>query len=281
MIPTRAGFSLVEAVVALAVSSILVLLVGSVFLVQNEFYAVQTKRTAVHEDARSVTEVLGSELRSVMPGGITEADNKEMTIRSPLGVGVVCAVTGNNTDIFMEGGPTGLDTVELAGFAYRSETSNSWDYYNATWAGIVGTGGPPNVKCLANGADTTLSAGQFHRLGHFDDFAPSVPAKTDVVMFFRETRFKIQQSVLDPSTMGLFRAAYGDTLIEYVTGLDPSAGFEYRTGGSTYATSVGAAGLDSIDAVRVVAQARMKPETGLHDDVAYGWTTDFILPNVR
>lgn len=37
----RAGFTLVEAIIALTLSSVLVVLVGTVFLVQNQYYALQ------------------------------------------------------------------------------------------------------------------------------------------------------------------------------------------------------------------------------------------------
>lgn len=265
--------------VALAISAILVMLVGSVFLVQNRFYAVQTARAGVHDNARSVTSVLGSELRSVMPGGIVLASHDEITIRSPLMVGVVCALQGQNVDLFMEAGAGGFDTTEMAGFALRDASTGHWSYYHATWANLVGSGGPPWLKCRGNGADTTGAQTSFRRLGYIDNYAPSDPGLTDVVMIFRETHFKIQTSTLDPSTLGLFRGAYGQPLVEYVTGLDPTAGFEYRTGGSTYATSVGLFALDSIDAVRVVAEARKRPQTGQHEDVTYGWSTDFILPD--
>jgi len=276
-----AGFSLIEAMVALAISSILVALVGSVFLVQNQFYAVQVKRSAAHDDARSITAELGRELRSVMYGGITEASNKEITIRSPIVLAAVCSVTGQNVHVQMEGGRAGLDTAEVAGIAVRNDTTGQWSYYNATWADVASNGGNPAQHCYGNGADTVGGRDEFVTLKKLGFLIPSTPSVADVLMLYRETRFKIQTSALDPKTMGLFRAAYGDTLIEYVTGLDSTAGFEYRTGGSTYATSVASGSLQSIDAVRIIARTRLKPETGLQKDVEFGWSTDFMLPNVR
>jgi len=267
--------------VALAISSILVALVGSVFLVQNQFYAVQMTRAAAHDDARSVTEALGSELRSVMSGGITEATNKEITLRSPIVLAAVCAATGQNVHVQLEGGRAALDTAEVAGVAVRNDTTGQWSYYNATWTDIASNGGNPAQHCYGNGADTVGGRDEFLTLKKLGFLMPSTPSVAEVLMLFRETRFKIQSSALDPKTMGLFRAAYGGPLIEYVTGLDSTAGFEYRTGGSTYATSVASGSLQSIDAVRVIARARLKPETGLQDDVEFGWSTDFMLPNVR
>ncbi len=264
--------------VALAISSVLVVLVSSVFLVQNRFYADQIKRATVHDDARTITQVMGDALRSVMPDGITQATNKEITIRSPMVLAAVCAVSHGQVEVQMEGGDEGIDTSEVAGYAVRNDTTGAWTYHNASWKNINGSGGNPARDCAANGADTTGATSEFVRL---KNLGPPTPSVSTLLMVFRETRFKIQTSVLDTTTQGLFRGVYGDTLIEYVTGLDTSAAFEYRTGGTTYATSVASAQLDSIDAVRVVAQARVRPETGTQGDITYGWSVNFLLPNVR
>jgi hypothetical protein len=70
--------------------------------------------------------------------------------------------------------------------------------------------------------------------------------------------------------------------VEMVTGLDSSAGFLYRTGGSSYATSVtGAANLGRIDAIRIVAEARTRPQAGGTEDVTYGWGVNVHLRNSR
>ncbi len=266
---------------ALAISSVLVVLVGTVFLVQNRFYANQLKRESVHDDARTVTQVMGDALRSVMADGITQAQNRQITIRSPIVLAAVCAIAGGSVEVYVDGGVAELDTAEVAGFALRNDTTGAWSYYNATWRNLRQSGGHPAGDCAANGADTTGAAGSFLKLRHIHRYAGSLPAVSDVVMLFRQTEFKIQRSVLDTTTEGLFRAAYGDTLIEYVTGLDTTAQFEYRTGGTTYATSVASGDLGSIDAVRVVAQARERPETGTEGDITFGWSVDFLLPNVR
>ena len=60
---------------------------------------------------------------------------------------------------------------------------------------------------------------------------------------------------------------------------DASAGFQYRTGGSTYANTVSGGSLANIDAIRIVAQARRRPETGGVDDVTFGWGVNVFLRN--
>ena len=100
-------------------------------------------------------------------------------------------------------------------------------------------------------------------------------------MLFRETTFKIQTSELDPPTLALFRGVYGDSLVEFATGLDTTAQFRYRTGGSTYADTVSSTALGDIDVVRIVADARKRAQTGGQDDITFGWSVNVALRNVR
>jgi hypothetical protein len=61
--------------------------------------------------------------------------------------------------------------------------------------------------------------------------------------------------------------------------MDASAQFMYRTGGSTYATSVSGGNLALIDAIRIEARARRAPQTGGVDDVTFGWGVNIALRN--
>jgi len=81
--------------------------------------------------------------------------------------------------------------------------------------------------------------------------------------------------------MGPFRQVYGDSLLEYATGMDTTAQFQYRTGGSTYADTVTAGSLASIDVVRIVADSRKPAESGGMADITFGWSVNIALRNVR
>jgi Tfp pilus assembly protein PilW len=69
---------MVEALVAFTISSALVVMVGAVFLVQNEFFAWILLRSQVQENARSITELVGSEMRSVVANGGILADSSRL-----------------------------------------------------------------------------------------------------------------------------------------------------------------------------------------------------------
>lgn len=268
-----------ETLVALVLSSVVIILVGSTFLVQNQYYSSQRLHAGAHDNARAATDRIASELRSVMGGGILVAGNRTLTVRSPIVVGVICSRQAGDADIHSEGGQTELDTDEVAGVAVRDSLTGTWTYRSATWGTINGSDGSSPGRCADNGADTTAAASEFHRIGEMYSLFSPTPAVGDVVMLYRETTFKIQDSELEPGRLGLFRRIYGGSFVEFATGMDASAQFQYRTGGSTYGDTITAASLGDIDAVRIVADARRPARTGGQQDVTFGWSVNVALRN--
>jgi hypothetical protein len=264
-------------------SSVLILLVSSTFLVQNGYYTAQTRRTGAQDNARVVTELMSSEIRSAMRGGFVTAENRELVIRSPIVIAVVCNRTSaDQHDVHVEGGQTGLPTSEVAGVARFDAVSGSWIYGYATWAAVDGLDAGSAAECAANGADTTGVSSDFLRLASLMTIFTPGPVEGDLVMLFRESTFKIQDSVMEPGTMGLFRAQYGGPPVEFATGIDSTAEFRYRTRGAAgYVASITGAALTDIDAVRIVADARKRAPTGGRSDIEFGWSVDVSVRNAR
>ncbi len=277
---SRAGFTLVETIIALLLSTAVVILVSTTFLVQNRYYAEQVQQTGVHDNARSATELMAAEIRSVMADGVVVAGARTLTIRTPITMAVVCNRQANFADVYTFGGEDAIDTLDVGGVALRDEVTGAWTYGNATWNTINGAGGNPAPDCFANGADTVGARNQFHRL---KGLAPitGLPDEGDVLMIFRETTFSIGTSAMDSTVLGLFRTRYSGSPEEYATGLDTTAQFQYRTGGSSYSDTVTSANLADIDVVRVIADARKPAPTGGVDDVTFGWSVNIALRNVR
>lgn len=268
-----------ETLIALVLSSFIIALVSHTFLVQNRFYATQTVRTGVQDNVRGATELMAREIRSTAEDGIVVAGARTLTIRSPLAVFVICNRSGgNDADIMTDGGEGVLDTGEVGGLALRNDST--WEYYNATWAAMDDNNTNAAADCEANGADTVGASGQFHRIDGLGSIFPSVPSEGDILMMFRETTFSIRQSQLDSTTFALYRAPYGQAAVEFATGIDTTAQFQYRTGGSTYADTIPTA-VGSIDAVRIVADARKRAPTGGVSDITFGWAVNIPLRNIR
>lgn len=276
----RAGFTLAETLVALTLSSLLVVMVSTVFLVQNRYYALQLERTATQDNARTVTEMVASEVRSISSGGVVIADNDHLVVRSPIVLAVVCAQpTGSRVSVHFEGGEGDLDTDEVSGFAVQDPSTLDWSYYDVDWSTINQSGGTPAGDCAANGADTVGAYDEFKQLRRLGNYHGSLPDIGDILMLYRNVEYQFATSEMDTSTIGLFRGIYGGTLTEFATGMDTTAQFQYRTGGTTYANSVTGGSLDAIDAIRIGAHARRRPQTGGVDDVTFGWSVNVFLRN--
>jgi len=263
----------------MVLSSFVIALVSHAFLVQNQYYSTQTLRTKAQDNVRTATELMAREIRTTSAGGVVVAGARTLTLRSPIAVGVVCgeeATSGRH--IHTEGGPSGFDPNEVGGVAVRSGTT--WTFQNTTWATINGSDAQSATKCSDNGADTTGAYSEFHRVNGLDLLFGTAPDRGDVVMLFRETTFKIQASQLDPSTLGLFRSQYGGALTEFATGIDTTAQFQYRTGGVSYADTIPTSSIGDVDAVRIVADARLAPPTGGQDDITFGWSVNVTLRNI-
>lgn len=277
----QGGFTLVEAIVALTLSSVLVVLVSTVFLVQNQYYAIQLERSAAQDNARAVTEMVASEIRSTMFGGVVIAESDRLVVRAPMVLGVVCGHPGHNRAILhVEGGIADIDTDEVDGVAMRDSLTGEWSYHDADWGSYYQYSSASAAECASQGADTTSASSDFLQFRRFNTYFGGLPDLGSVLMFYRNVEYTLATSGLDPSVMALYRGPYGGTLVEFATGMDATAQFKYRTGGSTYADRVtGTSNLESIDAIRIEAQALRKPRTGGVDDVSFGWGVNVYLRN--
>ena len=281
----RGGFTLVETLIALMLSTLVIVLVSSTFLAQNRYQAHQVVLADVHDNARAATDLVARELRSSMRGGIVVAGNQTLTVRSPVAVASVCARSGffgTTVDVHFDGGLAQLSTDDIAGAAIYTESSESWDYAPASWAFLNGGSFGTAARCAANGANTTDAVGEFHsirRLFLLFGFS-QIPEVGELVMFYRETTFTIGPSALDPSGLALFRQVNGGTAVEFASGIDTTSEFRYRLGPGSYQDAVAVGSLHLIDGVQLTMAARRRSEAVPDRDVSFGLTTTLLLGNV-
>ena len=86
----RAGFTLLEILVALMISG---LVVGSIFQVlqgNGRFVALQSAREEVQQNARAALDLIAGDLRAVPPGAILEMEADRIRFMQPRAWGVLC-----------------------------------------------------------------------------------------------------------------------------------------------------------------------------------------------
>lgn len=254
-----AGFTLLEAIVALTISTVVVLMVMSTFLAQNDFYTQVVRRSEVQETVRSAAEGVLAETRGVTQGGVVVADSLRMVVRVPLAMAAVCAEQGNETYVHLPVPTSEIDSDDVTGIAVRDDALETWTYYAATWSSVLRGSGSAASRCYDEGADTVGARDEYQTL-RLSGVASPRPEPGEVIMIYHEEEFTYATSELDPATRALFRGPYGGTLTEFATGMSPDAHFRYRIGNPTYVTSVTGTWLDSIDGIRVMAAGRSRPD---------------------
>jgi prepilin-type N-terminal cleavage/methylation domain-containing protein len=123
----RAGFTLIEVLVALVLA---VMLGGVIFQVvqgESRFATVQSAREEVQQNSRGALEILASELRSAQPSGLVSADTGSITFLLPRVWGISCG-GGSATAlpvIFPAAGGTAFDLNSASGMLGDTGTVNS------------------------------------------------------------------------------------------------------------------------------------------------------------
>lgn len=212
--------------VAMLISTLLVSMVASIFLVQNEFYADAVKRATLHESVRSAVALVSSELRGVPGGGIVAAEADSVTFRIPLVVGGICGRSGSETYVYFPTGGQAIDGAVVRGYGVRDDTG-AWAFTPAGWSSMYqSSGAMPAQACRWAGADTTGAMGEFFRL---DGLVASPDLQAgDLVMLYMERTLRLGPSDLDSVSAALFTGLAGGGMTEFSSGLAPASSFQYR-----------------------------------------------------
>jgi len=280
----RAGFTLLEALIALTLGAVIVGLVTSVMVAQGRFYRDTSRRAELQGTVRTITDQLREELQAVTRSGITVATGTQLTFRLPISLGVLCAggvkVKGKwavDASAYLPSPGGGISSDRVSGYAIRNPSTGAWSYTNTAWGTLSpGTAGAA-AACAAIGADTAGGGGDFRQLSASVVGAPDAGT---VLMLYTTVEFRFQDSTLRPGARALFRSEAGGTLIEYATGLANTARFEYRrTGQTAFQASVTGGQLQQIEEIRVVSRIEQAGEAEA-ETILYEWDLRVPLRNL-
>lgn len=87
---TRAGFTLLEILIALMISGFLVTSIFQVLSGNSRFVALQSAREEVQQNARAALDLIAGDLRAVPPGAILEMEAQAIRFLQPRAWGVLC-----------------------------------------------------------------------------------------------------------------------------------------------------------------------------------------------
>lgn len=121
----RAGFTLVELMVALLITGVITAALLQLLSGQSRMVAVQSAKQEAQQNVRGALEIVSSELRSAIPGAILRADAQAVTFMQPRAWGVVCQVSLNTvTAVFPVTGALDGWTVSTANGVLINQTAD-------------------------------------------------------------------------------------------------------------------------------------------------------------
>jgi len=255
----EAGFTLIEAILAVTIGTAIVLMASGVFMVQSDFYDFLVRQSRVQDNARTVVQFVREVIPTVPEGGIVVATGSRFVVRRPQTLAVACADPGGN-DLFalLSNGIESIDESDAEGVAeYSMGPPSSWDFHDTNVSNLIGaTGVTPATGCAAEGVDTVGYIDDFVELNNINSLTSGTRGISDVFMIYEEYEVSIGTSTLDTLNSALYQGINGGTLVEFVGGLSPQASFEYLVG-TTWRSSVTGSSLANIDAIRVNAATRV------------------------
>ena len=140
--PRSAGFTLVEVMVALLISSILAGVVFQLVRGQGRFVSVQSAREEVQQNARGAMEIISSELRTIHPGGLVEGKKNAVTFRLPRAWGISCGggSATSLTAVFPAALPAGMTaTASISGIMGDTDAAGAGVFNPTPASGTVQT----------------------------------------------------------------------------------------------------------------------------------------------
>jgi prepilin-type N-terminal cleavage/methylation domain-containing protein len=272
----RQGFSLVEALIALVLSSALLALATTVFVAQSRFYRDLTERSKLQESVRATTELVAADVRALTEGSVVTATADRLVARIPLAVGVACGSQGQNryTYLALDGEPVTEGDKSGVGIL---DSDGDWKYFDRSWSQLYGGSAEASTitSCAASGVDTAGPKTDFVRLRLPGGQGGNEMIEGRQIMLYAETVIRFAASDLQPGHLALFRGVDPE-LVEFATGFSDDSEFEYRVNG-VWQTTVSGAQLEDIDAVRIALEASSLDPSGPAD---FGWSIDVPLRNV-
>ena len=233
---SRRGFTLVELLLSLVVSSIIGVALVRMVLGQARFMDQQEAWREARSVSRGGINRLLSDLRAVEASGTSTglvaaaAGGQDFTVRVPYAFGILCGIAGNVWTLSL----MPVDSAMFAapgytGFAYRSSTTGNYTYNASNTLNLAGT----NALCLNGLYDSiravpSMNGSPAGRIVNVTRNAGvmmvGAPPRGTIVYLYRDIRYEFKASVAIPGRTGLWRTAVtSNTTEELATPFDATA----------------------------------------------------------
>ena len=253
LIRNEGGFTLVEALVALAISGILATGLISLLIGQSRFYDRTDDQLNAEQVAQATFDLVSAELRMASARDLMVATADSVRVRFALSLSLVCDSTGSDEAVlyvFDRTTNAGL-TSSFVGMAVSGPYEKTFEYADGWNPVPTGIGGGPRSTCTASGAPGTAPDADYLKIsGWGAQFTGGVPERGALVRGYGSLTYRFAASTFFTDNTALWRGTQ-----ELVGPFDNTAAFSYvMTDGSVQSSVVGSS-LDSVVSVRLTATA--------------------------
>lgn len=223
MLKPRAGFTLIEVMVALVLTAVVGAAITSVFITQSQFYDRQEKVGFARGVSRGAMNMMMTELRMLeRDSGVVSATSTSITVRAPYAIGLVC---GNGPFVISVIPSDTLMEVSPKGYAFR-RPDGTYHYVVNSALPAKGTSSD-EAACDVSPAVTRIPAAQGGRVLRLSPDAPSGIGRGTPVLLYQVVTYEFRASVEVPGSNALWREVDGEAAEELVAPFDATAGFAF------------------------------------------------------
>ncbi len=248
----EAGFTLVEALIALVISGVLATALISLLLGQSRFYERTDAQIYAEQSLRGAMDLVASELRMGSGADLLAAEPDSVSLRFDLVRAVVCDTTGADavaafaldriTDANLAGG--------FSGTAVSGPYEETFDYADGWMPTESSTGTGPETTCVAVGAPSGLDVDDYAVLTGWTSQFGARPDPGSVVRVYGRLTYRFAPSTFFATRTALWRGSQ-----ELIGPLENEASFSYVMDDGSVESSVSGSDLRDVIAVRVTATA--------------------------
>lgn len=223
----RAGFTLVELLVAVVVAGILTTALTRLLVNDSRFVARQEALLSARRTARTAQNWLAVELRMVGVEGLRAAAPDSITVRVPYAFGVACDRVGSVHIVSL------VPSDSLA-YASAAPSGIAWRRSSGVWVFVVGIGVLPTTDSTTCVADSirVLPGGRLVALSGVPSGPPFRPLPGSISYLYQTVTYRFAASVDLPGRIALWRRVGAGVAEELAAPFDARSGFAFLTGTS-------------------------------------------------
>lgn len=248
---SRAGFSLIEVLLVLALAGVVSSAAIWLFIKNSRFYDRSDETIGARENLRSTIDLLAAEVRQAAPADFLAATSDSLAIRFDLSRAIVCDSTAPDQATVVQFDTVRASNVPSAfrGTAISEPYDSSFTFLDGWRSSVIETGSGPRAACLARGSSADLPSSRFRLMSGWRSRYGKLPPAGSFVRVYGRLSYRFSPSSFEPG-LGVWRNGQ-----ELASPFAEGSSFSYILEGGAEQSAVPAEALGRLRAVRIRLEA--------------------------